>query len=587
MSTSITSLDEYLEDTTKGFKISLLHRSVASISSAGDVNGDGVDDLIIGAPHSTTEHAKGAVYIVYGSKWGLPSIPSLDSYITNPSNGAQFFGAGVADDFGMAVSKAGDINHDGIGDIIIGAPRKQNEENNGVFSLGANYILYGSRSLSFSLSNIEDCLNDRSKGFMSDGRGDYSHSPGGDLVFVAGVFGLGSFVSSIGDINGDNIHDVVVGASHAFLRQRWDVGVTMPLIFSSGMIYVLFGKAGGITYVSQMRSEPIDRYVENIIEPGFRMFSNDTGNFGLHHYSTASGGDINGDGINDVIIGLPYLTFTASSSIKVGAVYILFGKNRGQFVPHMDPLEKFLADSANGITVHGSSGGDCFGSDVKSIGDFNGDGFEDIAVVSTMACSNNLPNKGSVIYVIFGCKQMTDIDSIDSYLDTSEKGFKIYGSTELKSVSLGSVVDLNGDGLNDLVISSYPCDAFVIYGRRSGLENIKSITEYLSDSSRGFSLHVEKAECFKLISSGAGDINGDGIDDLILAPQYTNTEGSSLVYVLYGSRHHSLVTMLAVLFCFVLLVSLGICRHYYNKRSRREENLHLFSKDREGEDVGL
>ncbi|MEO1149186.1 MAG: integrin alpha, partial [Cyanobacteria bacterium J06638_22] len=191
-------------------------RSGISVSGAGDINGDGIDDLIIGAAYASPNGNVGAgtSHVVFGSQAGFGA--SLDLSTLNGNNGFAINGVGINDLSGIAVSGAGDINGDGIDDLIIGAGLA---DPNGNSSAGTSYVIFG-RQTNFGDALNLDALNG-SNGFAING--------------VAVGDALGFSVSGAGDINGDGIDDLIVGASGADPNSNNRAGTS----------YVVFGNQAG------------------------------------------------------------------------------------------------------------------------------------------------------------------------------------------------------------------------------------------------------------------------------------------------------------------------------------------------------
>jgi hypothetical protein len=203
-------------DGTNGFQINGIDRPDRagwSVSSAGDVNGDGIDDIIIGAPgvdQDGNEHT-GEIYVVFGStNW---SLAELDLSSLDGTNGFQINGIDKLDDSGWSVSSAGDVNGDGIDDIIIGA---SGADPNGNESAGESYVVFGSTN--WSLAELDLSSLDGTNGFQINGVDADDRS--------------GSSVSSAGDVNGDGIDDIIIGAIFAGPDGNSEAGES----------YVVFGR---------------------------------------------------------------------------------------------------------------------------------------------------------------------------------------------------------------------------------------------------------------------------------------------------------------------------------------------------------
>ena len=197
-----------------GFRIdgvAAFDNSGRSVSSAGDINGDGFDDLIIGAFGADPNgNSSGASYVVFGRGGGFSSTLNLSRL--NGRNGFRIDGVAASDQSGISVSSAGDINGDGVDDLIIGA---DSADPNGNTYSGSSYVVFG-RGGGFSSTLNLSTLNGRN-GFRIDG--------------VAVDDRSGHSVSSAGDINGDGVDDLIIGALNADSNS-----------FNSGSSYVVFGR---------------------------------------------------------------------------------------------------------------------------------------------------------------------------------------------------------------------------------------------------------------------------------------------------------------------------------------------------------
>jgi hypothetical protein len=331
----------------------------SSVSSAGDVNGDGIGDILIGADgaYPNGNPYAGETYVVFGSNAGfVPSLNLADLETGDGSTGFVLKGIDADDHSGRSVSSAGDINGDGIGDILIGAPFA---DPNGDYS-GETYVVFGSNAgfgPSLDLSSLE--TGDGSKGFVLNGIAEDDLS--------------GYSVSSAGDVNGDGFDDILIGASGAD-----------PNGESSGETYVVFGSDAGFDPSFDLSSLEMGDGSKGFVLKGI-----DERDRSGHPVSSA--GDVNGDGFDDILIGAS--SADPNSNPDAGETYVVFGSDAG-FDPSFD-----LAglDGSNGFVLNGIELGDESGHSVSSAGDVNGDGFDDILISALEA------NLGvGETYVVFG-----------------------------------------------------------------------------------------------------------------------------------------------------------------------------------------
>lgn len=323
--------------------------SGTSVARAGDMNGDGIGDLVIGAIGSGLA---GAAFVVFGSTSGLADM-ALDAL--DGSDGFRINGAAAADEVGVAVSTAGDFNGDGLADLLIGAPAI----NNGLdLSAGAAFLIYGKEN-GFDAS-LDLATLDATDGFVISGGGTSAN--------------LGAAVSTAGDINGDGRADIIVSAPSG----------AGPAGSGAGQTYVILGSSSiGSTFdVSTLDGAD-----------GFRLDgSSADGNSGS---AVSTAGDFNGDGFDDLIVGSKAAAGGGLSGS--GEAHIVFGKSSG----FASTIDLGSLTDADGIDMFGILAEDNFGASVGGGGDINGDGFDDV-IIGAPGHNNGLTLNVGEAYVIFG-----------------------------------------------------------------------------------------------------------------------------------------------------------------------------------------
>lgn len=441
-----------------------------SVSSAGDVNGDGIDDIIVGAYEANS--FTGKAYIYFG---GNIINTVADVIITGEAPDSRL---------GISVSSAGDVNADGYDDVIVGAF--------GYFGYtGRAFIYFGGSSMDnvadismtgedhynffgFSVASAGDVNGDGYCDAMIGATG-YGSSAGKVYIYFGGIamdnveddtivgetynnnFGVSV---SHSDFNGDGYSDIVVGA---------------PQYASyTGRVYVYYGSDSMNTDADfVMTGEAVDDA------------------FG---YSVSSTGDVNGDGFGDIVVG------AYAYPANTGKAYIYYGGSS------MD----ITAD----VMLYGDMQTSCFGQSLSFAGDVNGDGYSDIIV----GAGYHNTDVGKA-YLYFGGISMNNI--ADAYL-TGETPGSYFG------ISVSSAGDMNGDGYADILVGAmgYNSNTGRVYLYDYFMKNELSPDIRLSGEAVN--------DCFGMSISSAGDVNGDGYDDLIIGASQDNMSGKGKAYLFLG-----------------------------------------------------
>lgn len=385
-----------------------------AVTFIGDVNGDGFDDMAVGAPNYQKDFAaEGRVDIHYGP------VPVEGPYV-----GESLYGGAVNAYFGYALSSAGDVNNDGYDDLVVGAY--------GAGSGGAIYVYHGSpNGLETTPATTIDslALSGDQFGYSVSSAGNVNGdefsdiivgAPGGDkaYIFHGSVNGIsasparilngtqsgsrfGVAVSSAGDADNDGFSDVVVGA------ELYTDGHS-----TEGGAFVYFGSSGGI-----------------IATPEWVYQSDQVGaNFG---HAVSSPGDIDGDGFDDLLIGAPNFDNGHSNE---GRVYVYYGDVRNT-VP------------AIGVLLEPNQTDAKFGTAIASASDFNKDGFADV-IIGAPGYSSGEAGEGRA-FVYLGSAAGLTTNGLTYESDQAGASFGI-------SVAGGG--DFDNDGFGDVVVGAHLYD---------------------------------------------------------------------------------------------------------------------------------
>ncbi|UCE18590.1 MAG: FG-GAP repeat protein [Gemmatimonadota bacterium] len=461
-------------------------RSGSSVSS-GDINGDGIGDIIIGAHQADPEGGAGAgeVYVIYGridaAAECVIDLNAVPADIT-------VYGDDSYDHSGFAVV-SGDINGDGVDDVIFGA---HGSAPAGGGDAGEVHVIYGSGS--FPVNHTID---------LNAGSADISIY-GDDVLDLCG-----ESVWS-GDVNGDGVDDILIGA-----------GGSTPAPMA-GKAYAVYGS----------RSFPDNHVIDlNSVSADVSIYGAESGD---RLGASVSGGDVNGDGIDDMLIGAPRPGLPWQTR-KTGKVYVIYGRTS---FPVNHTIE--LGSSAADITLSGRDEGDFFGQWV-SCGDINDDGIDDIIAGAQLADPAGGDDAGQTC-VVYGSRSFPADHTLDLRSHTADVTVNGDDAGDYSGHS-GSVGDINGDGIDDMIIGAYGAntgagddvgETYVIYGNRFFPI---SHTIDLDSVPADVIVYGDDAMDRSGWAVSSGDVNGDGLDDLLIGAYSANPTGgvgAGETYVIYG-----------------------------------------------------
>lgn len=446
------------------------------VAHAGDVNGDGLDDVIVGSGGDT-------VRVVFGPQRGYQGRLELARV-----NGASGFAVPVD---GLSLAGGGDLNGDGLDDVAVG-------------TADAVHVVYG-RQGRFPTNVAPDSL-DGTNGFVFEAAGDA--------------------VAIVPDTNGDGLDDLVVGSQ----------GADSPGLRDAGRVSIVYGRRGA----GPARLGPFNLDGTN----GASAYGE--GTLALLGWSVGPAGDLNGDGFGDWVLGAPGTDVGELS--EAGRAYVVYGGGGRAPVRDLAAL-----DGATGFVFEGGGVETVVGYAARGIGDLNGDGRDDIAI--------GAPGKGAFgepgpypgeAHVVFGGADIParlDAAALDGRRGFTARGIRggrpapvpdgLIGWGDQAGGAVDGAGDINADGVDDLVIGAPRAlitdarhgngEVYVVYGRAAGGFPARLPLASL-DGENGFRVIGAGTTDYTGFSVGAaGDFDADGIDDVIFG-----ASGQGESYILYG-----------------------------------------------------
>ena len=445
-----------------------------AIAGIGDFDGDGRADVAVGEPKRDTAAGEdtGAVHILTAARDGGP--------LEDAAKEIRIRGARAGDNAGFDVSAAGDVNGDGLADLLVGAPLADKAAD-ATDQSGAAYLVLGRR--------------DRTEIDLAGDFGGIRITGAGDGAW------LGRSVASLPDVTGDGRPELLVGAP------RRDVGDRKE----AGSVYAIFsGAAGG----------PVD--VSTLVEGagGFRIDgpSGSSAGGALAGLGLSAIGDLNADGRGEVLLSAPRAPGGAAGSAPVGRAYVVLGRP-GPGAIDLDALAPEQGYAVTGVpnTREGDTAGPRFGESISGVGDVNGDELPDFIVGAHLQDGPDRV-RGGVAYVMFG---KADTAAQTAPREAGPAGFRVVGVSpdDQTGAATGPVGDFNADGLADVAVGAPFADplsrasagaVYVVYGRKGEQRDV----DLAEIGDRGMRIAGAEGDVIGFALDGAGDIDGDGGPDL-------------------------------------------------------------------------